>query len=92
MTGRDCHPVMNLYGISLLLFLRRKDPDAGSESGMTGRDCHPVVPLNGIPLLLFLKRKDRDPGKEREDDEGTEKWSLLYFLLTTQCLTLSMLV
>jgi hypothetical protein len=28
---------MNLYGISLLLFLRRKDPDAGSESGMTGR-------------------------------------------------------
>jgi hypothetical protein len=33
-----------LYGISLQLFLRRKDPDAGSESGMTGRkkDCHPV--------------------------------------------------
>jgi hypothetical protein len=44
--------------------MRRKDPDAGSGSGMTERDCHPVVFLYGIPLSLFLRRKDRDAGSE----------------------------
>ena len=40
--AHKCHPVMVLYGISLWLFLRRKDRDAGSGSGMTGRGCHSV--------------------------------------------------
>jgi hypothetical protein len=59
-----------LYGISLQLFLRRKDPDAGSESGMTGRDCHPVVltlmsSRNGsIRDLVLALSKDVDAGSE----------------------------
>jgi hypothetical protein len=58
------HPVVLLYGISFLLFMRRKDPDAGSVSGMTGRDYHPVnAPIlssRSAPVLSSRKVLIRD--------------------------------
>jgi len=40
----------SIRDLALTLFLRKKDRDAGSGSGMTGRDCHSAM------LILMSSR------------------------------------